>query len=144
MEWQIQQYLETLFAKAAGVGTLALLRMLKLTHSQCSLLIEDLKQYDFSGSGGETTGTATYISTDRRTGATTSVTLGAMLDGQMEEIFSQYLEGGRYLELETKWLVIAYKDLTEKFHKYHVSADNRKKWGRHQLSTSCVNTGSSI
>lgn len=117
---QIQQHLETLFARAAAQGTLALLRMLRLTHSQCSVLIEDLKQYDFSGFGGEAN-TTVSVTTDRRTGVSTTVTLASMLDTAMEEMFSQYIEGGRYLELEGKWMAIAYKDLAHKYQRFHVS-----------------------
>ncbi|KAH8084591.1 exocyst complex component Sec10-domain-containing protein [Filobasidium floriforme] len=114
----IQQHLETLFARAAVQGTLALLRMLRLTHSQCSVLIEDLKQYDFSGFGGEAN-TTVSVTTDRRTGVSTTVTLASMLDTAMEEMFSQYIEGGRYLELEGKWMAIAYKDLAHKYQRFH-------------------------
>ena len=39
----------------------------------------------------------------------------------MEEMFSQYIEGGRYLELEGKWLAIAYRDLAARFQRVHVS-----------------------
>jgi predicted lipid carrier protein YhbT len=94
--------------------------MLRLTHSQCSSLIEDLKQYDFSGFGGEASASSS-ITIDRRTGVSTTVTLASMLDSAMEEMFSQYIEGGRYLELEGKWLAIAYKDLAAKYQKFHVS-----------------------
>jgi hypothetical protein len=93
--------------------------MLRLTHSQCSVLIEDLKQYDFSGFGGEASATHA-VSMDRR-GVASTVTLASMLDTAMEEMFSQYLEGGRYLELEGKWLAVAAKDLTGSFHRYYVS-----------------------
>jgi hypothetical protein len=119
LQKKIQEHLETLFAQAATLGTLALLRMLRLTHSQCSSLIEDLKQYDFSGFGGEPS-SSLAVATDRRTGVSTTVTLASMLDTAMEEMFSQYIEGGRYLELEGKWMAIAYKDLATKYQKYHV------------------------
>lgn len=94
--------------------------MLRLTHSQCSVLIEDLKQHDFSGFGGEAN-TTVSVTTDRRTGVSTTVTLASMLDTAMEEMFSQYIEGGRYLELEGKWMAIAYKDLAHKYQRFHVS-----------------------
>jgi len=106
--------------------------MLRLTHSQCSSLIDNLKQYDFSGFGGEASASSS-ITIDRRTGVSTTVTLASMLDNAMEEMFSQYVEGGRYLELEGKWLAIAYKDLAAKYQRFHVSSVITTKKGEDRL-----------
>lgn len=47
------------------------------------------------------------------------MSLATMLDTLMDEMFSQYIENGRYIELESKWLMMAYKDATVKYHAYH-------------------------
>jgi hypothetical protein len=114
--------------------------MLRLTHSQCSVLIEDLKQYDFSGFGGEANATVS-VTTDRRTGVSTTVTLASMLDTAMEEMFSQYIEGGRYLELEGKWIAIVYKDLVHKYQRFHVSSYTSYHKGEALLTSLLTSTG---
>lgn len=101
----IGQYLERLFARSAGIGTLALLRMLKLTHSACSAIVDDLKQYDFQSDGQEV--------------VAPQAQLPAQLDQYLEELFSPYLDATRYVELESRWLGQGYNDLLSKFVRYH-------------------------
>jgi hypothetical protein len=88
------------------------LRILNLTHSLCSSLIEDLKTYD-----------ATLSIAGSSKGPTTPGTgpLGAMLDHAMEEMFVPWLEGTRYLESENKNLVELYAGLLSRFTRYHAS-----------------------
>ncbi|KAJ9123956.1 hypothetical protein QFC22_000747 [Naganishia vaughanmartiniae] len=113
---QIQQHLEHLFSKAAAQGDLALLRMLRLTHVKCAALVEDLKRYSFTNNGQTITIDA---SEDKQ--AANSSPLTAMLDLCMEEMFMSYLDKGRYLELETRWLTDAYKEMLAPFDKYHLN-----------------------
>lgn len=112
---QIQQHLEHLFEKASALGDLALLRVLRLTNVKCAALVEDLKRYDFSSGGQLVSG----VSNDEKT-ADNSSPLAAMLDLCMEEMFMSYLDAGRYLELETRWLTGTYKDMLSAFERYHV------------------------
>ena len=106
---QILQHLESLVQRASSISTLAVLRILNLTHSLCSSLIEDLKVYDATLSSGE--------SSKSTPGAGP---LGAMLDHAMEEMFVPWLEGSRYLESENKNLVELYAGLLSRFTRYHV------------------------
>ena len=105
----IQQQLETLINRATSISTLALLRILNLTHSLCSSLVEDLKTYDVqlndptAGSGGQVSGS-----------------LVVMLDQALEEMFVPWLEGTRYLDTESKNLVELYAGLLSRFARYHV------------------------
>ena len=108
---QILQHLESLVQKASSISTLAILRILNLTHSLCSSLIEDLKKYD-----------ATLSSAGSAKGSPSATgPLGVMLDHAMEEMFVPWLEGSRYLESENKNLVELYAGLLSRFTRYHVS-----------------------
>jgi len=103
------QHLESLVQRATSISTLAVLRILNLTHSLCSSLIDDLKVYDVALSSGESS---------KSTPGTGP--LGAMLDHAMEEMFVPWLEGSRYLESENKNLVELYAGLLSRFTRYHV------------------------
>ncbi|ODO08976.1 hypothetical protein I350_02568 [Cryptococcus amylolentus CBS 6273] len=120
----IQQHLENLVSRAASTSTLALLRILHLTHTICSALVDDLKAYDgvltsplgprssldagSSSGGGEGSG--------KGAGAGT---LSAYLDRALEEMYVPWLEGSRYLESESKNLVELYAGLLSRFTRYH-------------------------
>jgi len=108
---KILQHLESLVQRATSISTLAVLRILNLSHSLCSSLIDDLKVYDATLSSGEGS-----------KGATAGPgPLGTMLDSAMEEMFVPWLEGSRYLESENKNLVELYAGLLSRFTRYHVS-----------------------
>lgn len=114
--FQIQQHLEHLFSKASALGDLALLRMLRLTNVKCAALVEDLKRYDMSEGGPPVS-----ASNGEEKATASSSPLAAMLDLSMEEMFMTYLDAGRYLELETRWLTGSYKEMLAGFERYHVS-----------------------
>ena len=78
-----------------------------------SALLEDLKTYD----GILNAPTAGPI----RGGVTGTGPLTTMLDQAMEEMFVPWLEGTRYLEIESKNLVELYAGLLSRFTRYHVS-----------------------
>lgn len=90
--------------------------MLRLTNVKCAALVEDLKRYDLS-SGGSPVSAANE---EDKTAASSSP-FAAMLDLAMEEMFMTYLDAGRYLELETRWLTGSYKEMLGGFERYHVS-----------------------
>ena len=117
---QIQQHLETLVSRASAISTLAVLRILNLTHNMCSSLVDDLKTYD-----------ATLTEPSSRGLALSSGPLATMLDRAMEEIFVPWLEGQRYLDSESKNLVELYAGLLSRFTRYHV---------RHYLQCAMVGT----
>ncbi|WVQ74124.1 hypothetical protein IAR50_003715 [Cryptococcus sp. DSM 104548] len=119
----IQQHLENLVTRAASISTLALLRILHLTHTISSALVDDLKVYDgvltsplgprsspleISSNGAEGSG--------KGAGAGT---LSAYLDHALEEMYVPWLEGSRYLESESKNLVELYAGLLSRFTRYH-------------------------
>ncbi|OCF37461.1 exocyst complex component protein [Kwoniella heveanensis BCC8398] len=103
----IQQHLESLLSRAATISTLAVLRILHLTHSVCSTLVDDLKTYDLT-LGGPSKGNSTA-----------GGPLATMLDHSLEEMFVPWLEGTRYLESESKNLVELYAGLLSRFTRYH-------------------------
>lgn len=119
----IQQYFERLLSKAGGLGTLALLRMLKLTHSACSSLIDNLKQYELHPDV-EPAPTVGLLESDAGS-VTRTDGLSAQLDQYMDELFSPFLYGTKYIELESKWLNHGYADLLSSFVRYHVSRQRR-------------------
>ncbi|WVW78603.1 hypothetical protein I302_100562 [Kwoniella bestiolae CBS 10118] len=107
----IQQHLESLLSRAATISTLAVLRILHLTHSICAALVDDLKTYDLtlgSSSSGPT-----------KSSTSTGGPLATMLDHALEEMFVPWLEGTRYLESESKNLVELYAGLLSRFTRYH-------------------------
>ena len=109
-----------------------MLRILRLTNVKCAALVEDLKRYDFSSGGQLVAGTVNEKSADN------SSPLAAMLDLCMEEMFMTYLDAGRYLELETRWLTGNYKDMLSAFERYHVSPVAIRKYGYFWGLTSIV------
>ncbi|WVR04528.1 hypothetical protein IAU60_001532 [Kwoniella sp. DSM 27419] len=107
----IQQHLESLLSRAATISTLAVLRLLHLTHSVCAALVDDLKMYDLT-LGNSATGSS-------KTSTAAGGPLASMLDHALEEMFVPWLEGTRYLESESKNLVELYAGLLSRFTRYH-------------------------
>ncbi|OWZ69775.1 hypothetical protein AYX14_04824 [Cryptococcus neoformans] len=109
----IQQHLEGLAQRASSISTLAVLRILHLTHSICSSLVEDLKTYD-------STLTMPPASSSRAPApAGSGGSFSAFLDRALEEMYVPWLEGTRYLECESKNLVELYAGLLSRFTRYH-------------------------
>jgi hypothetical protein len=79
----------------------------------CSALVEDLKQYDFTGS-------PPLPSVAHHKGGPVTA-LSTLLDQAMDEIFMPFLEGQRYVDLEIKNLSEGYQSLLSKFTRCHVS-----------------------
>jgi hypothetical protein len=120
---QIQQHLETLVSRAQTISTLAVLRILNMTHSMCSALIDDLKTFDT---------TLVPLIAGPTADVQVSGPVMAMLEHAVEEIFVPWLEGTRYLESESKNLVELYAGLLSRFTRYHVSRVDMS--GTHELN----------
>lgn len=106
--------MEGLAQRASSISTLAVLRILHLTHSICSSLVEDLKTYD-------STLTMPPASSSRAPApAGSGGSFSAFLDRALEEMYVPWLEGTRYLECESKNLVELYAGLLSRFTRYHV------------------------
>lgn len=95
-----------------------------------SKLVQDLKSYDLSVMPTSSSrfnesmsASASLDSLESREGRGLGVALpiGLMLDNAMEEIFTPYIEGAKYLEKESKSLGELYAVHLAKFTKYHVS-----------------------
>ncbi|WOO82794.1 Exocyst complex component sec10 [Vanrija pseudolonga] len=108
----IQQRIESLVSRASGISTLAMLRILQLSHVMCTTLVDDLKAYD--ASLGNQPSRSSKVAADSNSGP-----LAALLDQSLQEIFVPWLEGSRYLDLETKNLVELYAGLLARFSAYH-------------------------
>ncbi|XAO27932.1 hypothetical protein I312_106799 [Cryptococcus bacillisporus CA1280] len=131
----IQQHLEGLVQRASSISTLAILRVLHLTHSICSFLVEDLKTYD------STLTTPPASSSRVPAPAGSGGSLSAFLDRALEEMYVPWLEGTRYLECESKNLVELYAGLLSRFTRYHETVLQAKPNSLlnkvvHQLATS--------
>ncbi|KAL0240282.1 hypothetical protein I308_106529 [Cryptococcus tetragattii IND107] len=131
----IQQHLEGLVQRASSISTLAILRILHLTHSICSSLVEDLKTYD------STLTTPPASSSRVSAPAGSGGSLSAFLDRALEEMYVPWLEGTRYLECESKNLVELYAGLLSRFTRYHETVLQAKPNSLlnkvvHQLATS--------
>ncbi|KAL7418599.1 Exocyst complex component 5 [Cryptotrichosporon argae] len=149
----IQQHIESLVARAAAISTLAVLRILNLTHAACSSLVDDLKAYDATLSGyapvvltrGPTSiGVGGGGSAE---GGAGTGPLAAMLDHALEDMYSQWIEGARYLESESKNLVELYGGLLSRYTRYHETVLKAKPNSLldrvvNQLSTSSSSTAS--
>jgi hypothetical protein len=108
---QIQQHIESLVGRASTISTLATLRILHLSHAMCTSLVEDLKAYDVKLGGHSVIGTSKIDSPGGP--------LSTMLDQATEEMFVPWLEGTRYLDMESKNLVELYAGLLSRFTRYH-------------------------
>jgi len=118
--------MEHLLHKAADISDLAYLRVLQLTHFQISTLVEDLKSHDLPHLISRTPYEATEFRRSLAGGApaigpVATPSISAMLETAMEELFVPYTEGQRYMERESKNLVLLYGNLLATFARYHVS-----------------------
>ena len=126
--------MEQLLNKGSSLSTLAFLRVLQLVHTQVSSLVEVLKEYELTTSAPRS---PSEIAELRRsviglvpTASATSfvtVSLTAMLETAMEELFVPYTEGNRYLEKESKSLSELYANYLQRFARYHVSESHQEK-----------------
>ncbi|WVO25118.1 uncharacterized protein IAS62_006504 [Cryptococcus decagattii] len=131
----IQQHLEGLVQRASSISTLATLRVLHLTHSICSSLVEDLKTYDSTLTTPPAS--SSWVPAPAGSGGSLSV----FLDRALEEMYVPWLEGTRYLECESKNLVELYAGLLSRFTRYHETVLQAKPNSLlnkvvHQLATS--------
>ncbi|THG98877.1 hypothetical protein EW026_g3392 [Hermanssonia centrifuga] len=109
---KIQQQLEQLVSRGTSLSDLAFLRILQMVHQQTSLLVEDLKSYELPSIIPRSPVDRTDFNQSLNAAAsgavaatTTAVTISAMLETAMEELFVPYTEGQRYLERESKSLI---------------------------------------
>jgi predicted RNA binding protein with dsRBD fold (UPF0201 family) len=98
----IQQRLEMVLDKASELSSLAFLRSLQASRSYITQLVEDLKSHGL---------------TEHPEPVTSAV--AATLDQQLDELFSSYFIGEKYIEREKKNLEELYSSLLLKFTIYH-------------------------
>lgn len=98
----IQQRLEMVLEKASRLSSLAFLRTLQASRAYITQLVEDLKSHGL---------------TEHPEPATSQI--AATLDQQLEELFSSYFIGEKYVEREKKNLEELYASLLLKFTIYH-------------------------
>lgn len=119
--------MEQLLTRAGNMSDLAFLRVLQLIHSQASILIDDLKNYDVPSStprspvqniGPNRPFTGPAAATPGGAGSTA---ISSILETAMEELFVPYTEGQRYLERESKNLTELYCEYLSAFTRYHVN-----------------------
>jgi len=122
---QIQQYMEQLLHRGSEISELAYLRVLQMVHIQTSSLVDDLKSHELPHVSPRTPYEATEF---RRSlmaaapiaGHATTMSISAMLETAMEELFVPYTEGQRYMEREIKSLGALCANLLASFSRYHV------------------------
>lgn len=117
--------MEQLLNRGSAISDLAYLRVLQLVHNQTSLLVEDLKTYELPSISTRspldvTEFRRTLAGAPSSTGPTTSTAMGTMLETAMEELFTQQIEGARYLERESASLRQLYSGLLSNYMRYHV------------------------
>ncbi|CBX95583.1 similar to exocyst complex component sec10 [Plenodomus lingam JN3] len=98
----IQQRLEMVLEKASELSSLAFLRSLQASRGYITQLVDDLKSHGL---------------TEHPEPATSQI--AATLDQQLEELFSSYFIGEKYIEREKKNLEELYSSLLLKFTIYH-------------------------
>lgn len=98
----IQQRLEMVLDKASDLSSLAFLRALQASRSYITQLVEDLKSHGL---------------TEHPEPVTSQI--AGTLDQQLEELFSSYFIGEKYIEREKKNLEELYSSLLLKFSIYH-------------------------
>lgn len=98
----IQQQLELVLEKSGDLSSLAFLRSLQASRSYITQLVDDLK---------------THGLTEHPEPVTSAV--ASTLDQQLEELFSSYFIGEKYIEREKKNLEELYSSLLLKFTIYH-------------------------
>lgn len=137
----IQTHIEKLLTAAQGSSTLVFLRILALARSSTAQLIDHLKSHDIfrSASRVATNSFESYAVTqnpsnegsdpaeNKPSSSSPYVSLGAtvaaissMLDSQLDEFFSQYLDNSHYLERESKSLTELYASYLLKYARWHV------------------------
>ena len=111
--------------RGAALSDLAFLRMLQMVHQQTTQLVEDLKNYELPSiiprSPMDADDFGKSINGSAAAGASSAVSVSAMLDTAMEELFVPYTESQRYLERESKSLSELYASFLTNFTRYHVS-----------------------
>jgi hypothetical protein len=109
------------------MSDLAFLRVLQLIHSQTSVLIEDLKNYDVPSSTPRSPVQNIGLSRPltgppaAAPGGAGSTAISSILETAMEELFVPYTEGQRYLERESKDLTELYSGYLSAFTRFHVN-----------------------
>ncbi|KAF8514881.1 exocyst complex component Sec10 [Hysterangium stoloniferum] len=126
----IQQYLELLLSKASNISQLSFLRMLHLSHSQTSTLVESLKAYDLSHVtarlASDRAVTDGLIASNAPGAPGQVVSVSTMLEAAIEELFMPFTEGQKYLERESKNLAELYSSYLYRFTRYHESISKSK------------------
>ncbi|CED82914.1 Exocyst subunit-Sec10p [Phaffia rhodozyma] len=132
----IQQILERLLDKAGKISTLATLRILYISHTMTSTLIDDLKAYEFpsASSSGSRSSASDPSAGDSTVGGKAkgadgdgaSTAVAVMLENCLEEMFAPFIEGVRYLERESKSLAELYAGFLANFTKYHETVHKAK------------------
>ena len=99
--------------------------MLQMVHQQTTQLVEDLKNYELPSiipkSPIDLDDFSRSLNGSAATGSASAVSISAMLDTAMEELFVPYTESQRYLERESKSLSELYASFLTNFTRYHVS-----------------------
>lgn len=119
--------MEQLLNRATTLSDLAFLRVMQLSHIQTSALVEDLKTYELSAIAIAPRGTPEWRLAQLQStglaavGSGGVVTMSAMLEAAMDELFMPYTEGQRYLDRESKSLSELYAGRLALFTRYHVS-----------------------
>ena len=96
-----------------------------MVHQQVTQLVEDLKSFELPAviprsPIDQSDFNFPTNAANAAGGAATTVTISAMLDTAMEELFVPYIEGQRYLERESKSLSELYASFLTNFTRYHV------------------------
>ncbi|KIL70208.1 hypothetical protein M378DRAFT_117200 [Amanita muscaria Koide BX008] len=119
----VQQHLEMLLHRGSAISDLAYLRVLQLAHSQTSALVEDLKVYELPHVSPRTSvESSEFRRTMTGSAGITPINVNAistMLEAAMEELFTPYTEGQRYLERECKSVAGLYTHALTDFTRYH-------------------------
>lgn len=131
----VQGYVEQLLATAQSSSTLAFLRILAAVHGSTSQLIHDLKEHEFFRNGhvagpvfaanslhaaGMSAASLSSPTAPVATQGASHSAISIMLDQQVDELFGQYLDHGRYAEREAKCLTELYAGYLLKFTNWHV------------------------
>jgi hypothetical protein len=133
--------MEQLLNRGSSISELAFLRVLQLVHEQTATLVEDLKAHELPVVIPRSPQDATEF---RRTitsaagAASNTAVVGVMLETAMDELFSTYTEGQRYLDRECKCLTDLYAKLLSVFAQYHVRAPRARLHRIHSLPARLV------
>ncbi|KAK4056327.1 Exocyst complex component 5 [Microbotryomycetes sp. JL221] len=148
----IQAYIETLIQTASSSSSLAYLRILHVTRSLTTTLVDDLKGHEFFRNASTLAASSTNLtSAMSSTFATTTVdptapgaagagagnavagtsgvgvaAVSTMLDQVTEELFVPYMEGTRYIDKESKSLTELYAGKLLRFTNWHRAKNQAK------------------